>query len=163
MGIIYYFFRDRKVNIDSFRRLKTVYNKLQLKYKPLIFMHQRHKNNIKKLGKHSNEANSIIKELDIYFTPYKMNDDWFFIWAGISNPESFVVTNDLLRDHIFKISEENIISNTLSTWISNNVIKYELVRGEYLMIYPKEYSVKIQLISGIWHIPLSNNKWLCLR
>ena len=92
-----------------------------------------------------------------------MNDDWFFIWAGISNPESFVVTNDLLRDHIFKISEENIISNTLSTWISNNVIKYELVRGEYLMIYPKEYSVKIQLISGIWHIPLSNNKWLCLR
>jgi hypothetical protein len=157
------FFRDRKVNIDSFRRLKTVYNKLQLKYKPLIFMHQRHKNNIKKLGKHSNEANSIIKELDIYFTPYKMNDDWFFIWAGISNPESFVVTNDLLRDHIFKISEENIISNTLSTWISNNVIKYELVRGEYLMIYPKEYSVKIQLISGIWHIPLSNNKWLCLR
>jgi len=156
------FFRDRKVNIDSYRRLKIIYNHLQVFNKPLFFFHQRHRDNIKMLGKHAAEANEIINGLPIYFTPYRMNDDWFFIWAGITNPDSLVMTNDMLRDHIFKISDENIISNTLSTWINNNIIRYELVDNEYQLIYPKECSMKIQKCSDIWHIPTSFG-WICLK
>ena len=155
------FFRDREVNIDSYRRLEIIYNYLQASNKPLFFIHQRHKNNIKKLGKYSKEAFAIINRLPIYFTPYKMNDDWFFIWAGISNPKTYVVTNDLLRDHIFKISDENIISNTLSNWINNYVIRYELIDGRYELRYPKEYSIKVQKIGDIWHIPTTTG-WICI-
>lgn len=155
------FFRDRTVNIDSYRRLEIIYNHLQAFNKPLFFIHRRHKNNIKKLGKHAMEANEIIKRLPIYFTPYKMNDDWFFIWAGITNSDSFVMTNDMLRDHIFKISDENIISNTLSIWMNNNIIRYDLVDSQYKLIYPKEYSVKIQKCNDVWHIPTCFG-WICL-
>ncbi len=155
------FFRDRIVNIDSYRRLEIIYNHLQVFNKPLLFIHQRHRNNIKKLGKYATEANDIIKRLPIYFTPYKMNDDWFFIWAGITIQDSLVMTNDMLRDHIFKISDENIISNTLSIWMNNNIIRYDLVDYEYQLIYPKEYSMKIQKCNDIWHIPTSFG-WICL-
>ena len=155
------FFRDREVNIDSYRRLEIIYNYLQAYNKPLLFIHQRHRNNIKKLGKYSKEGFDIINRLPIYFTPYNMNDDWFFIWAGISNPKTYVVTNDLLRDHIFKISDENIISNTLSNWINNYVIRYELIDGIYKIRYPKEYSLKVQKIGDIWHIPTTAG-WICV-
>ena len=107
------------------------------------------------------EANDIIRRLPIYFTPYKMNDDWFFIWAGITIQDSLVMTNDMLRDHIFKISDENIISNTLSIWMNNNIIRYDLVDSKYKLIYPKEYSMKIQKCNDVWHIPTSFG-WICL-
>ena len=155
------FFKDREVNIDSYRRLEIIYNHLQAFNQPLIFIHQRHRNNIKKMGEKSKEAYGIINRLPIYFTPYKMNDDWFFIWAGITVPNSYVVTNDMLRDHIFKISEESIISNTLSTWIDSYVIRYELLDNNYELRYPKEYSTKVQNCDGIWHIP-STTGWVCL-
>ena len=38
---------------------------INLNYKPLIFLHRRHKS-------------AIISNLPVYYTPYKMNDDWFF-------------------------------------------------------------------------------------
>ena len=124
-------------------------------------MHIRHQKNINKL-KLSKEANKILNKLTIYFTPYKMNDDWFFIWAGLFIDKSLIVTNDLLRDHIFKISDDNLISNTLSIWIDNNTIRYEYIKNEYILIFPDTYSKKIQNINAIWHLPLYNNKWLCL-
>ena len=155
------FFKDREVNIDSFKRLNIIFNKLKTNYNPLIFMHIRHQKNINKL-KLSKEANKILNKLTIYFTPYKMNDDWFFIWAGLFIDKSLIVTNDLLRDHIFKISDDNLISNTLSIWIDNNTIRYEYIKNEYILIFPDTYSKKIKNFNAIWHLPLYNNKWLCL-
>ena len=91
-----------------------------------------------------------------------MNDDWFFIWAGLSVMNSFVLTNDLLRDHIYKISEENLISNTLTVWKNNSIVKYEFVDHNYNIIYPMEYSTKVQNNDGHWHIPIRGNKWICI-
>lgn len=156
------FFRDRKVNIDSYRRLLIIYEKIKSSHNPLFFIHIRHKNNIKKMGIFTDEANNIIGQLPIYWTPYKMNDDWFFLWAGLSNYGSLVLTNDHLRDHIYKISEDSLISNTLSVWINNNIIKYELVDYDYNIIFPIDYSIKIQKNEGIWHIPISDGRWICL-
>ena len=77
-----------------------------------------------------------------------MNDDWFFVWAGVHTENSFVITNDQLRDHIFKISEEDVISNNLSRWISNYIVGYELIDNTFYLHYPEPISVKIQKIYG---------------
>lgn len=156
------YFRDREVNIDSFRRLNIIYNKVKDKFTPLFFIHIRHRKAINKFDMFRDEANFIISQLPIYWTPYKMNDDWFFIWSGLSVMNSYVLTNDLLRDHIHKISEENLISNTLSVWKNNSIVNYELVDNSYKIIYPLEYSVKVQCVDSHWHIPVSGGKWICI-
>jgi hypothetical protein len=156
------FFKDREVNIDSFRRLNIIYNKVKDKYTPLFFIHMRHRKAVNRFGMFRDEANFIISQLPIYWTPYKMNDDWFFIWSGLSVMNSYVLTNDLLRDHIYKISEESLISNTLSVWKNNSIVKYELVDNDYKIIYPLEYSVKVQCVDEHWHIPVTGGKWICI-
>ena len=156
------FFKDREVNIDSFRRLSVIYNLIKDKFTPLFFVHTRHKKAVNKFGMFRDEAKFIISQLPIYWTPYKMNDDWFFIWSGLSVMNSYVLTNDLLRDHIYKISEESLISNTLSVWKNNSIVKYELVDNDYNIIYPLEYSVKVQYVDDHWHIPITDSKWVCI-
>jgi hypothetical protein len=156
------FFKDREVNIDSFRRLSIIYDLVKDNFNPLFFIHIRHKKFINKLGIFKDEANYIINQLPIYWTPYKMNDDWFFIWSGLSVSNSFVLTNDLLRDHVYKISEDNLISNTLTVWKENSIIKYELIDGIYNIMYPLDYSIKVQNNKGKWHIPIIRNQWICI-
>lgn len=163
------FFERRKVNIDSFRRLEQIYNQLENK-SPLVFMHIRHKNNLKKCTyKERNEANKILSRMNIWFTPYHMNDDWFFLWAGISYNKAYLLTNDKLRDHVSKISEDNLFYNSLSRWIENNVVNYLFNKVKQIHEFdePLKYSIKIQrnLINdkAIWHLPLIDSKWLCLN
>ena len=107
--------------------------------------------------------------MNIWFTPYHMNDDWFFLWAGISYNKAYLLTNDKLRDHVSKISEDNLFYNSLSRWIENNVVNYLFNKVKQIHEFdePLKYSIKIQrnLINdkAIWHLPLIDRKWLCLN
>ena len=51
-----------------------------------------------------------------------MNDDWFFLYGSVYKKDCKVVTNDHLRDHIFKISEKKIHEDILKKWIERRVI-----------------------------------------
>jgi len=162
------FYIDRKITTNSFIRLKSIYEEIAKTYNPLIILHRRHKDYLKKnlKGRDFQKAMGILNSLKkfIFYTPYKMNDDWFFIWAGITTNNSLVVTNDLLRDHINTISVENIISNTLSRWISDYIVRYDFINtnpNNAKLTYPNPISIKIQQNDGIWHLPLNNNKWIC--
>ena len=146
------FYIDRKITLNSFIRLKSIYEEISKTHKPLITLHRRHKDYLKKnlVGSGYQQAIDILNSLKkvIFYTPYKMNDDWFFIWAGITTNNSVVVTNDLLRDHISKISEENIISNTLSRWISDYIVQYDFTNANpknAVLKYPNQISIKIAL------------------
>ena len=160
------FFIERLVNLNSFKRLEHIFLEASKFGNVLITLHQRHRDYINK-NLSQNEASYAIKiikrsEKNIFYTPYKMNDDWFFIWAGINTNNSFVVTNDLLRDHIKNISEENIISNTLSRWINDYVVRYEFKAINMVILnFPNEISYKIQKNKNIWHIPMQKNEWIC--
>jgi len=163
------FYIDRSITLNSFIRLKSIYNEISKTHTPLITLHIRHKDFLNKSLKGSDftEAMKILDSLkkSIFYTPYKMNDDWFFIWAGITTENSLVITNDLLRDHINKISEENIISNTLFRWISDYVVHYEFPNSrkskESKLTYPDDISFKIQQNNSVWHLPINNNMWIC--
>ena len=105
---------------------------------------------------------------NIYETPFKLNDDWYFIYGSLLVDNSFIVTNDKLRDHQFKISEKNNLNNTLAKLIDRRVIRYDFKNKNYddtnlILKYPNSYSTEIQKVNNIWHFPINNNKWLCLK
>ena len=157
---------QRSVNLNSYKRLETIYLESSKFGNVLITLHQRHKDYINKnlIINQAKYAKVILNRLEknIFYTPYKMNDDWFFIWAGINTHNSFVITNDLLRDHIKNISEENIISNTLSRWINDYVVRYEFSSiSKVKLNFPCEISKKIQKSNNLWHLPTLNDKWIC--
>ena len=153
------FFKDRKVNLESFIRLNKIYELLEDK-KCLIFLHIRHKKNLNK-SNYKDQAKNILNKLPIFYTPYKMNDDWFFIWASLTVKNSYLVTNDKLRDHIFKLNDGDLLNASLTKWVNNYVINYEFEKS-YKLIIPKDYSVKIQRNDNGWHIPVSDDKWICI-
>ena len=120
-------------------------------YNPLIILHKKHKN-------------EILKKMDIYYTPYSMNDDCFFLWMGLNTKNSYVISNDKLTDHIFKISNEEIFYNTLLKWITNSVITFNTYETkdniQIQLNFPNEISYIAQKSNDIWHIPIGNNEWI---
>lgn len=164
------FYIDRSITVNSFIRLQSIFYEISKTHKPLITLHVRHKDFLKKnlKGEELKKAEKILESLKkhIFYTPYKMNDDWFFIWAGINTNNSLIITNDLLRDHINKISEENIISNTLYRWITDYIVRYDFINSNPnnpILTFPNKISIKIQKNNNIWHIPTSNKKWICVE
>lgn len=153
-------FIDRRVSVNGFHRLKSIFDKLSVTKNPLIFIHIRHK---KFINNNLNELEKLVNSLKIYYTPYCMDDDWFFIWAGLKNKNSIVVTNDLLRDHINKISEDDLISNTLDKWISEYIVKYNFTNKKFgvKLCYPNDITIKTQQNKTHYHIPVCDNKWIC--
>ena len=71
------------------------------------------------------------------------------------------MTNDKLRDHIFKLNDGDLLNASLTKWVNNYVINYEFEKS-YKLIIPKDYSVKIQRSENGWHIPVSDDKWICI-
>ena len=158
------FFKDRKITVNSFIRINTIIEKfLKLNKKVLLILHRRHEDYLDKSDLTKNEkqiAKNLLKKWKtskiIYSTPYGMNDDWFFLYGSIFNKKAKVVSNDLFRDHIFKISEKTMLGNTLSKWIDRNVIRYDFYKRNYKKLnlkFPNKYSRNIQLINGKWHLP----------
>lgn len=165
---------DRKITINGYHRIDTIYQYLK-KYnnRPLIILHQRHYDYLKDSGL-SKEQIQEVKLLyknwnqDVYLTPYKMNDDWFFIYGSILKDNCKVVTNDQLRDHIFKISKKDLYQDVLKKWIERRVINYEFKFNDYENLntlklkFPLKYSVRVQKIENNWYIPLNHGKWFTL-
>jgi len=161
------FYQERKITFNSFKKIDLIFKKLKKNNNVLIIIHQRHYNNLKKIELNKTQI-KIIKDMykswNIYQTPYHLNDDWYFIYGSLLNDKSFIVTNDKLRDHQFKISEKTNINNTLSKFIDKFVIRYDFINKIYNnnninIIFPNTFSTEIQKIN-YWHFPY-NNKWLC--
>jgi hypothetical protein len=97
-----------------------------------------------------------------------MNDDWFFLRAWLYKENSYLLTNDELKDHFFKINNDssNITCNILKKLFENYILKYRYENGSYKVSEIFDYSIKIQKNDGIWHVPLTNDlstKWLCMN
>ena len=49
-------------------------------------------------------SDDILKSYNIFITPVGINDDLFWLYASVYNKDTYVLTNDLLRDHIVNIN-----------------------------------------------------------
>tara|TARA_B110000208_G_C11780462_1_gene433637 strand:- start:39 stop:1286 length:1248 start_codon:yes stop_codon:yes gene_type:complete len=161
------FYQERRVTYNSFLKIDLIYNSLKKKYRVLVIIHERHFNNLKKsklTKKQKYKIKEMFKSWNIYQTPYHLNDDWYFIYGSLLKDKSYIVTNDKLRDHQFKISEKNNINNTLAKFIDRFVIRYDFKNMNYdntnvVLNFPNTYSTEIQKVNN-WHFPY-NNKWVC--
>ena len=166
---------DRKITINGYHRINSIYQYLKKNgSRPLIILHQRHYDYLDKSGMSSKEIKEVREiyqewDKDVYLTPYKMNDDWFFIYGSIYKDKTKVVTNDQLRDHIFKISEHDLYQDILKKWIERRVINYKFKFKDYKnlntlkLIFPNKFSVRIQKIDDVWYLPENKNKWYILN
>ena len=164
-NILYY--QSGQINYNSFKKIDIIVKNLEKKFNILVIIHQRHFNNIKKMNNQESILN-LYNSWNVYETPYNLNDDWYFIYGCLLNDKSFIVTNDKLRDHQFKISEKTNLNNTLSKLIDRRVINYDFKNKTYneenlVLKFPNKYSTEIQKINNIWHFPLQNGKWLCYK
>jgi len=155
------FYDNKKVIYKSFIKLRVIYDKLiKLNYKPIIILHRRHRDFLKKnFPKKYKDIKLILKSLNIFYTPYKQNDDLYFIYGALKTENSYIVTNDKLRDHIFKSKDDNI-SRLYSKWLETVIIRYTYNNK---IIEPNKVSQIAQNINNIWHLPLKNGKWICLK
>jgi len=158
------FYYKRRVNFRSYERLKQVYDTVtKMGHNPLVILHKRHR----KFFSKQEDVTKILKSMRVYYTPYNMNDDYFFIWQALRTPNSLVVSNDRLTDHIFKISEEDIYSNTLLRWIKNSIITFKTCEKlsdniQLTLKFPDKISYRAQKSNGQWYIPVGNKEWLKL-
>ena len=74
---------------------------------PIVVIHERHKKTIKML-----EQTFIQNNINYYFTPTHFNDDVFILWFFLKNVNSFIISNDKYRDHIFNLMTKGKMCNT---------------------------------------------------
>jgi mitochondrial ribonuclease P protein 3 len=92
----------------------------------------------------------------IYRTPPGMNDDWFWFHTALfSGPQTYIITNDEMRDHQFQMltprsflrwKDRQQIHFTFGEWQSPN-------QRHVILYYPKRYSRRIQRVQDGIVIP----------
>ena len=111
------------------------------------------------------------RENMLYVTPPGSDDDWYWIYATVNEERkspSYVITNDLMRDHRLAFLEPRAFFR----WRSNQVIHFEFNKAavfdqpdpEIYLIPPENFPREIQRTENKrWHIPCVNKKsWMCL-
>jgi hypothetical protein len=145
--------------VFSFEPIIKMVEKISI-FKPviiLLILHQRH------TKKYKTEINNLVSgnifgsKVIVYSTPYQENDDLYWMLSSFILTNSFVVSNDLLRDHhVNKLNEV-----LFKRWKDNILINYD-----YTELYnPSKYTTGCQSYNNGWHIPFMNDnnqiEWIC--
>ena len=124
--------KQGKINYNNLNIIK------QLTGNNLLIIHIKHKKNLN---------NDILKN-NIYFTPYKFNDDLYILYFFLKmKTKCFIISNDKYRDHIFNFN----ISEKFKNIITQQTINYNLDENK-INNYPK-FSNCIQVIDDFIFIP----------
>ena len=85
---------------------------------PLIILHQHH------VDMATPEEKNMIKtnRVPMFIVPKGGDDDWFWLYAALSNPKSILVTNDEMRNHFHYMNfEDNFLD-----WKTTHVARYDM-------------------------------------
>jgi proteinaceous RNase P len=101
----------------------------------------------------------------LYYSPRGSNDDWFWLYAAVSN-KCLLVTNDEMRDHLFQLAGTSFFSR----WKEKHQVRMTFSRRGPTLHMPPSYSIVIQESeSGNWHIPTTTGddlemprQWICV-
>mmetsp|Transcript_2673 Transcript_2673/g.3035 ORF Transcript_2673/g.3035 Transcript_2673/m.3035 type:complete len:509 (+) Transcript_2673:152-1678(+) len=105
----------------------------------------------------------------LYTTPHGSNDDWYWLYAAVvGGEESFLVTNDELRDHIFQMLPD---PKLFYRWKERHQVRFTITYTEGVTcIFPLPFSRVIQsLDDGSWYFPIGEDEgnpeseWLLVR
>ncbi|GBO01736.1 hypothetical protein AVEN_8795-1, partial [Araneus ventricosus] len=102
-------------------------------------------------------------------------DDPYMVYAALaSGPEAFIVSQDLMRDHIARLDDPKLIWQ-FKRWQQTHQIYLSVDEdNKFKFLEPLRYSINIQgSMSEGWHIPYDDkiildpyeelNNWLCVH
>lgn len=96
---------------------------------PLIILHQHHIDMATPEEKIMIKTNSV----PMFIVPKGGDDDWFWLYAALSNPKSLLVTNDEMRNHFHYMNFENEFID----WKTTHVARYDMdARGVFDITVP---------------------------
>ena len=129
----------------------------------MLYLHNQHFSN-------NHYINKWTKLKMLYKTPKGIDDDWYWLTGCLLNPKSFVITNDLMRDHHFTLlsqrrflhwKERHSISFDFD-YIQSKLKRYQNPKN-ILLNFPSTYSYRIQYDNNILYLPTDNIKiWLSI-
>ena len=126
----------------NFNQIKMFVDKaVSIGKKVLLVLHERH---IRKIKKKDAEILDYIKtKAKCFFSPQGMDDDMYWLYSSVSNPNANIITNDEMRNHIVNIS----VGEMFTEWKRYKVIKYNILNGEVILKIPPKYMTK-SIVSG---------------
>lgn len=96
-------------------------------------------------------------------TPKGSNDDWYWLYGVVRAGEAGVlVSNDEMRDHIFELLRPRFFLR----WKAHHQCRYSVGYGapEATLVEPPAFTTCVQqLPGGVWMLPHSPARWLCVR
>jgi len=95
----------------------------------------------------------------LYVTPFGANDDWYWMYAAAkAGGSGLLVSNDEMRDHIFKL----LAPKFFKRWKSRHQVKFGFAGPRRFQAeYPAPFSTAAQeLPSGAWMFPGEDLSWL---
>lgn len=141
--------------------INLIKNLLDKNYHPLLIIHSRHIDNIPEIYKSIFQLYE--EEQYIIKTPYSTNDDYYWLYSAFKF-KCYVITNDLMKDHIFSL----INFKHLDRWIINNIIRFKINfknNTQLNLKFPKNYSnfIHYNININTWYLPIENSKkWICI-
>jgi hypothetical protein len=140
-----------KINFDNIIDCGNIIynNQGKINYNNLNIINQLTGNNLLIIHtKHKKKLNNDLLKNNIYFTPYKFNDDLYILYFFLKmKTKCFIISNDKYRDHIFNFN----ISEKFKNIITQQTINYNLDNNK-INDYPK-FSNCIQVINDLIFIP----------
>ena len=87
-------------------------------YNPLIILHQHHVDTAT-----ADEKEMIkINKVPMFIVPKGGDDDWFWLYAALSNTKSLLVTNDEMRNHFHYMN----FDSEFIDWKTTHVVQYDM-------------------------------------
>lgn len=154
------FFSDRKICINGYRRITNMLTRLN-GGRVLLVLHQRH---FKPTGKFRGAVYKEISKwesnsnVDICKTPFGFNDDYYSLINAFPRSNSYLITNDKFRDHIFKLSKKTHSLDLVAQWRQEKIIEYDFDHGNLVLEHPLSYSFRIQYLGGKYYVPNKTEK-----
>ena len=115
-----------------FTQLYSLANQLSPAMTPLIVLHKNHIDSATTTERELMEKN---KHIELFVVPKGADDDWFWLYAALSNPKSLLLTNDEMRNHFHYMNFESDFQD----WKSTRVINYDMNPGDKTFTIYKPY------------------------
>jgi ribonuclease P protein 3 len=161
----------------------AVSESLSRRMRPLVLLHKRHTETKNVLHADHGVLARLQRSGYIYAAPPGLNDDILWLYGALqlttpttsSGPSSetvYVLTNDKMRDHHFKL----LSPRAFTRWRDQHRIGFTCARSEHraqlTWQMPKSYAQCIQRDPSFWHIPVcgddgdepgcESHQWLCV-
>jgi len=127
--------------------------------RPIIMLHHRHTNSEDLLDKYQPLVARWSRERILMPTPSGVEDDICWLYAAVyhssSTKRAFVVTNDLMRDHIFRLLSRKLVSRFRDTArVTYRILPPRGTQAELFLPPPFSTALQFSMDKLMWHVPM---------